>query len=437
MKLLRLIALILYSIFILVYFKKVLLPKKQDIQFYLAPIVINLMIAVPSYFLLDERMAIYPLMAAMMLITFLLFHCNWVQVLFVGVFYMFTLYSSLGVIVSLHSMILHVSINQVIQKDVHEVVFIQAVLLSISLILFFRNVVLSDARIKHLFNNKGQLKFIVGYLCIQLVYLTLINDGLFREVNQSWFSSLYLLSCIISKLWFMFVVNHTARVTELLDFELHTHQLREQLSRQVRHYQAYQRFTESFQIFRHDYEQFMAITKSLLSKQEYHKAEQMLDTMQDCMEKEISIHKTYSNNVILDAILQDAANLSNEKGIDFNAYIHLSEKVTISDLNLVRIFSNLIENAIEACEKVTDSNGFIEINSKQTDVWQVIEVVNSNTSKLVMRNGVPQTTKPDKDYHGFGFMIVKTTIEELGGQAFIEQDSSKQTFKLTLCIPKH
>lgn len=436
MKIFRLIVLIIYNIFILLYFKKLLLPKRSQLAFYLTPVIINIAIAIPSYFLVDERILIYPLMLAMIIIVNLLFYCNWTQVIFVGLFYIFTLYSSLGVIFSLHSVVLDQSISQVLHLDVNELIFTQAVMLSIFLITFFRKVVVLDKRAKRLFHNKGQLKFIVGYLFIQLTYLTLINDGLFRDVNQNWYSYLYFVSCVTSKLWLFFVINHAAKVTELIDYELYSQQLNKQLSRQISHYHSYQRFTKSFKIFRHDYEKLMNTIRLLLYKQEYVKAEQMLNKIENTMQKEILIHKSYSNNVLLDAIFQDAANLCLEKDIRFLGYIHFSENLKIEELDLVRIFSNSIENAIEACSKIKDSKRFIEIKGKQTDVWQVIEIENSFFGELIMLNGIPQTTKVNKDYHGLGYNIIKTTVEELGGQVYIEHDQLKGIFKLKLCIPK-
>lgn len=436
MKIFRFVVLILYNIFILLYFKKLLLPKRSQMAFYIAPIIINIAIAIPSYFLVDERILFYPLMVAMIIIVKFLLYCNWIQVIFVGLFYIFTLYSSLGVIFSLHSLVLNQSISQVLHLDVNELIFTQAVMLSIFLIIIFRKVVVIDKRAKRLFHNKGQLKFIVGYLFIQLTYLTLINDGLFREVNQNWYSYLYFVSCATSKLWLVFVINHTAKVTDLIDYELHSQQLNKQLCRQISHYHSYQRFISSFKVFRHDYEKLMNTIRTLLKKQEYVKAQHMLNKIESTMQEEILIHKTYSNNILLDAILLDAANLCVEKDIRFLGYIHICENLNIEELDIVRIFSNAIENAIEACTKITDSKRFIEIKGKQTDVWQIVEIENTFCGELIMINGIPQTTKINKDYHGLGYNIIKTAVEELGGQVYIGQDQLKGIFKLKLCIPK-
>lgn len=437
MQLLGLAALIIYDVYILLYLKKMLPPKRSHWLFYIAAVAFNIGVTILSYLFLDHRFAVYLMMGSMMLAVFLLFQGNRIQILFAGTVYMFSLYSSRGIIFSIYSIVLHSSVEEVLQqKTYYNTIFVLAVLLSILLSQFFRMVITPDSRARHLLNNKGQLRFVVIYLFLQLVFLTLVNDGRFHESSQSWLSSLYLISCVISKLWLMFVLNHTAKVSELLEYELHTRQLQKQLSRQVRHYQSYRRFTESYRVFRHDYKNMMTSVKTLLQNQEYEKATRMLDDIHDTMQRDVLIHKTYSDNILLDAILQDAANTCEEKGIRFSAHAHLPEDVSMKELDIVRVFSNVIDNAIEACNKMSEPERFIEVTSSGNQEWITIEVANSFNGELLMAGNGPETTKEDKDFHGYGLRIIKATIEDLGGLVFMEPDQKKRIFKIKLCLPK-
>lgn len=437
MQLLGLTSLILYGVFILYYFRLMFPAKRKHWLYYAGAVAINVGVTIPSYLFLDHRFVVYLMMGSVMLAFWLLFHGNRVQVLYAGSIYMFSLYSSRGIIFSIYSMVLHISIKDVLQHELYyETIFALAVLLSILTSLFIRKVILPDEKARHLLHNRGQLKFVVIYLIFELVFLTLINDGWYHdEVRQSWFSSLYLGSCVISKLWLMFVFNHTSKVTESLEYELHTRKLQEQLSRQMRHYQSYQKYTESFREFRHDYVKLMTSVKTLMRNREYEKAARMLNEIHDTMQRDVLVHKTYSDNVILDAILQDAANSCEEKNIRFSAVTHLPENI-MTALDVVRVFSNIIDNAIDACNKLSGSDRYIEITSDANDDWINIEVSNSFNGELKMVNEMPETTKEDKDFHGLGLRIVTETIEGLGGLVFIEPDQVKKIFRIRLCIPK-
>ncbi|MEG6513937.1 GHKL domain-containing protein [Desulforamulus ruminis] len=94
-----------------------------------------------------------------------------------------------------------------------------------------------------------------------------------------------------------------------------------------------------------------------------------------------------------------------------------------------------MNNAIEACNKVSGPEPFIEITSSGNPDWATIEVSNS-FNELLWKDGELETTKESKDFHGFGLRIIKETIEGLGGLIFIEADQEKRIFKIKLCIPK-
>jgi len=179
----------------------------------------------------------------------------------------------------------------------------------------------------------------------------------------------------------------------------------------------------------------MTSVKTLLRNQEYDKAVRMLDEIHDTMQRDVLAQKTYSDNVILDAILQDAANSCEEKGIRFSAVAHLPDNI-MTELDIVRVFSNILDNAIEACNKLSGADRFIEITSDSNGDWINIEISNSFNGELKMVNDMPETTKEDKDLHGLGLRTVTEVIEGLGGLVLIEPDQAGKIFRTRLCIPK-
>jgi two-component system sensor histidine kinase AgrC len=435
-QLVSLVAFILYDIYILLYFKAIFTSKRTHWLSYVAAIAMHIGISSLSFLFLDHRIDIYIMMSTMMLVFYLLFQGHWVEILYAGSIYVFSLYSSRGIVMSIYSLVLHAEIKNVLQNDIYYYsIFLLAVLLSIMVSIFLRKAIIPDDKSKNLFKNRGQLKFVVIYLNFQLLFLLLVNEGRYHDFQQAWYSMLYLGACIISKISLLFVFNHTLKVTELLEYELHTNRLQEQLSRQIRHYQSYGRFTESYRTFRHDYNNMMTSVKTLLRNREYEKAIRMLDNIHDTMQRNVLTHKTYSDHMILDAILQDTANICEEKGIRFSAVAHLPENI-MTELDIVRVFTNIMDNAIDACNKLSGPDRFIEIISDANEDWINIEISNSFNGELKMDNDMPVTMKEDKDFHSLGLRIVTEVIENLGGLVFIEPDMAKKIFRTKLCIPK-
>ena len=436
---LSLTSLIIYDVFNFQRYKKLLPVKREHWIYYIIAIAINVTITAVAYTLFDPRIAVYFVFVSFMLSFNLLFIGTTAQILYAGSIYTFSLYSVRGIIFSIYSLVSHTSIKNVLQqKNYDDIIFMLTVLFLIFYNMVIRKFLFPEKKIKCLLRNQSQLKFVDIYLFFQWMFLTLINDGRYHDdIRQLWFSSLYLGSCILSNLWLQVILLHAAKISELFEYELFTHQLQEQLSRQMRHYQSYRKYTESYRAFRHDYEKLMASIKSLLRRQKYNKAIKMLDDIHDTMQKSVQIHKNYSDNMILDAILQDTADACEEKNIRFQAHAHLPESVPMEDLDIIRVFSNITDNAIEACNKVSNSQRFIEMTSNSTQDWTIIEVSNSFDGDLLIVGDNLSTTKEDKDFHGLGLQIIRETIEGMGGLVFIEPDSDKKIFKIKVCIPKN
>lgn len=401
-------------------------------------VMFHLVVTVFSYQYLEHRITVVCMMGAMIVVVSQLFYVNWLQALYSGSLYIFSLYSSRGMICSLFSIVLGISFPEVLTNVVYyEWVFFLSILVSILIIHFARLMIVTDEKAKQAFYNMGQLQFVVVYILFQLVFLMIVNDGRSYNLAQLWYSYLYLVACISSKLYLEFVFHHAAKVSELLEVELHTNKLKEQLDRQMHHYQSYQRFTESYRIFRHDYEKLMGSVKMLLNRREYEKAVRMLDDIHCTMQKEVLVHHTYSDHVLLDAILQDSANTAEALNIRFSAHAFLPSDTSATDMDIVCIFTNAVDNAIEACSRQTGGERFIEITSKGTKEWALIEIVNSFDGKLITSGGELKTRKENKISHGFGLHIIKRTVEGLGGLLYMEPELDKQCFKIKIFLPRH
>ncbi|ABX41975.1 sensor histidine kinase [Lachnoclostridium phytofermentans] len=429
---------LIYDIYMFSYFIHMFPAKRNYCLFYAAAVAINIGITIPAYMYLDHRIAVFFMMGSIMLGSHLLFRANWVQIIYASSVYMFSLYSSRGIVCSIYSIVLQTSVKDVLQHEIYyDLVAASAVFLSILSIQFVRKVIVPDSKAKLALYNREHIRFTVIYMIFHMVFLMIVNDGrYFDDVRSAWYSFLYLGACIISKLCQQLVFQHIAKVSELLEYQKHSHKLQEQLSYQIRHYQSYCRFTESYRIFRHDYEKMMTSVKTLLNSKEYERATRMLDNIHDTMQRDVLIHKTYSNNVLLDAILQNAAKAGEEKGIRFWAHAHLPEDVPMSELDIVRVFSNAIDNALEACSKISGKERFIEITSSGSKEWATIEIGNSFNGELSMVGGEQETSKDDKDFHGFGLRIIKEVVEDTGGLVLIELDQEKKIFKIRVCIPR-
>lgn len=369
----------------------------------------------------------------------LMYRMNLLQLLFEGSYFVALLYWARGITIPAFALSLGQSVSWVRHDHFYYPI---AWVLALGIILayhgLFRHFLAQPVKIEKLYRRKAQLRFVAIFQTNLLAYMLFVNLGRYYDVDLPWYKMTYIVSCVICFVAQYFIVRNGIRTCCLLEHELNTQILQKQLSRQLQHYNAYQKYTESFRAFKHDYKNMMASVNSLLVAGEYGKAKRMLDTIHDTMHKQVLVHKSYSNHMILDAILQDAANQCDEQSIRFSATLYIPAGLVIEDIDIVRIFANLMNNAVEASVKVfPDCKRFLTVSSSfpKGAGWLTVEIANSFNGQLKMRNGMPESTKEHREMHGIGLSVIADAVENLGGVMKIDVNQQENIFTVKLLFP--
>ncbi len=306
---------------------------------------------------------------------------------------------------------------------------------SLLLLALFRKRIIPDEKLKKLLHNDGQLNLIITYELAAVINLVVINSGRFQSSSSTWYMEIALGACTLTLFMLIYAIHQSIHGTELLEYQWKTKTLEDQYQRQLQHYKSYQKYTESFRAFRHDYQFMMGTLKSLLQANDMEKAVQLLEDVNDEMQEKVQMHQKYSDNLTLDAMLQDLANICEEKRIRFSFHVSMTRKTNLTLLDGIRIFSNIANNAVEACEKVPESKRFIEITSGHDQQWVMLEVVNSYDGCTTVQDGKLVTTKQDKAEHGLGLGIVREITEDMGGFVIYDADQKSKSFLTRVHIP--
>lgn len=143
----------------------------------------------------------------------------------------------------------------------------------------------------------------------------------------------------------------------------------------------------------------------------------------------------YTNNMILDIILSEKSVDCKRNDIEFLVDIDFSKCNFIKMEDVCSIFSNLIDNAIEACNKINNEKNHKKIKLKGTIVndFFIIKCTNSKANKISCKNGKFLTDKKDIFYHGLGIGSIKYSLKKYSGN--MEIDISNDMFIITMFIP--
>ena len=124
-------------------------------------------------------------------------------------------------------------------------------------------------------------------------------------------------------------------------------------------------------------------------------------------------------NDIIDSIINCKEAEANEKCIQFEYSIDLSDTLNIEPIDICAILANQIDNAIEACEKIDNAdNRRISINIFRKESFAFFTVKNTVSEDPFNKKHELITTKNnDKGLHGFGLRIIRETAEKYNGTA--------------------
>ena len=102
-------------------------------------------------------------------------------------------------------------------------------------------------------------------------------------------------------------------------------------------------------------------------------------------------------------------------GIRYEQSVHISPGTSFDPLDLCVLLGNLLDNAIEANEKVDSDKRFISLTITQQEMWLSITITNAAVETVKLDGKTIHTTKAQKELHGFGLSSVNEIAAKYQG----------------------
>lgn len=183
--------------------------------------------------------------------------------------------------------------------------------------------------------------------------------------------------------------------------------------------------------FRHDTKNLMLALASLIKEGKYDQAIEYIDKMQGTMEKN-KVKMFDTGNFIADVLLESKAKTAAQYGIKMTIEGNIPAN-KIEDVNLVILISNLLDNAIEAARQV-EGDKKIEIQSVlKKSIW-ILAVKNTCIKDVVIRDNRIETTKDNKEAHGFGLSNIERVTKKYAGMLQLSCENQVFTARATLML---
>ncbi|SEM36692.1 N-terminal 7TM region of histidine kinase [Butyrivibrio sp. ob235] len=177
---------------------------------------------------------------------------------------------------------------------------------------------------------------------------------------------------------------------------------------------------------RHDRRHFEALVLALIQ-------DGKVDEARKCLEERLSqeprgSHR-YCENTTVNAALMHYVTLAERSDIKVTVSTNIPYKTDVDEMQLAIAISNLLENAIHACEKVPEGERFIEVTAKYKQQL-LLEISNSCNERAELDvDGHPVTSE---DGHGIGTRSVLDFVKKTNSEIRYVAEDNK--FKVRMIV---
>lgn len=190
--------------------------------------------------------------------------------------------------------------------------------------------------------------------------------------------------------------------------------------------------------WRHDYRNHIQMLKAYRSAGKLDKLDNYLSQLDRDLNSVDPLIKT--GNVTMDAILNSKLSLAKSLNISVNAKVTAPTQLSVSEIDLCIIIGNLLDNATEACEKLSVENRYIRLYIDVKHAHLYIHLMNAVNGKPSKRNGIFLSDKTDGEsgtpvkVHGFGLMRIDRIVAKYGGYLYRAAEEDAFTTEITLPV---
>lgn len=199
-------------------------------------------------------------------------------------------------------------------------------------------------------------------------------------------------------------------------------------------YIQYKQSKENIELINYKYHDLKHQIAVIRSEENAEKREQYLSQMEEEIKQYEAQNKT--GNKVLDTVLTTKSLFCIKHDITFTSVADGTLLNFMDDMDICSIFGNALDNAIECEQKIPEKEKrLIHLTVTKQKNFLLLRFENYFESELRYEEGILQTTKKEKEYHGYGLKSIRYIVNKYEGAVSI--DTKGNWFDLKILIPMH
>lgn len=143
-----------------------------------------------------------------------------------------------------------------------------------------------------------------------------------------------------------------------------------------------------------------------------------------------------TGNDILDLVIAERTLIVQKENINLSIIADGSVLSNMKQSDCYSLFMNIMDNAIDAVKELPKDQREISLAVRESMGMILIHEVNPFKGTLNFKDGLPQTTKRDSIYHGFGTKSIKGIVDSYSGDCEISIKDNN-IYVLNILLPKN
>lgn len=286
----------------------------------------------------------------------------------------------------------------------------------IFIIIFFITFSLCILIIIYELKKKNKLQSLINILII--LFVSFILDTILYDIKSYNFNINFIyIGTILIELYIL--VSVFKEISKLKKIKNDNKLLNLQLDYQLKYYNNLNERNSNLKSYKHDMLNHLSTVYNLIDNNNIDDSKKYISSMINNFSKKIrSVIDT--GNPILDSVLSEKIEIAEKLNIRVSQEVFISKNLKIDLLDCCIIFSNILDNAIEASSKV-ENNRYIEIKLISKGNMLICKISNSIDENVKINKDF-STTKNDSYFHGIGLKNVENAINKYEGELSINYD---------------
>lgn len=271
-------------------------------------------------------------------------------------------------------------------------------------------------------------------LIVPILTLMSLTSFLFIDFSYSIVVQVFVFICSVllfltNAVIFIILEKYTAVLEKLKYAELIT--VKKDMENE--YFQNILKINQHYRCFIHDINSYFNSFRHLAIKEENEKIIEIIDQLKGKIDEETS-GVIYNGSPVLNAILVERVSKAKECGIVLSIFVEKFLKLDfLSDADMISMFGNLLDNALEAALKCSPDNRTVNVKLFMgTNYFMIFYIENSFSISAKREGSRLISTKADEKHHGLGIGIVSNLAEKYGGSLTLVEKGN--IFVTTLSI---